>query len=134
MGWYGLTCRLKADVVVLAPPWGGVEYAQKEVFRLEDLPPGLDGTMLFRLARTVTRNIVYILPRNIDRRQVALLGEPGELVELVDGCIEGSVKMVIAYFGDLARPLAPVKTLLYTCLNKHIKIHHNLHIAANTRG
>ena len=105
--------RMKADVVVLAPPWGGVSYNKKEVFRLEDLPAGLDGRMLFQLARKITKNVVFILPRNIDRKQVASLGEPGELVELVEGKIEGSIKMIIAYFGNLAQANSNVHLLLF---------------------
>ena len=109
--WF--TRRLKADVVVLAPPWGGVNYSKKEVFRLEDLPAGLDGTALFAMARTVTRNVVMLLPRNVDRRQVAELGEEGEVVELVEGMVDGVVKMVIAYFGDLAASPQTLNMLMW---------------------
>ena len=55
---------MKADVVLLAPPWGGVDYSKKEVFRLEDLPAGLDGRELFAMARKLTKNVVFLLPRN----------------------------------------------------------------------
>ena len=103
---------MKADVVVLAPPWGGVDYSQKEVFNLEDLPEGLDGKSLFELARRVTKNIVFILPRNINRKQLALLVDEGEMVEIVEGYIEGSVKMVIAYFGDLVNPTLNARLLV----------------------
>lgn len=109
---------MKADVILLAPPWGGVDYIQKEVFALEDLPPGLDGRKLFQLARKTTKNIVFILPRNVDRKQLASLGDPGEVVELVEGRIEGNVKMVIAYFGDLANTPSSMNLIIYECLFK----------------
>lgn len=99
--------------MLLAPPWGGVDYSKKGVFRLEDLPAGLDGTMLFTMARAVTKNVVMLLPRNIDRRQVAELGEEGEVVELVEGMVDGVVKMVIAYFGNLAAAPHNLNMLLW---------------------
>ena len=95
--------QLHADVVLLAPPWGGVEYGKKEVFGLGDFPPGLDGRTVFRLARRVTRNIVFVLPRTIDRKEVAQLADEGEMVEFVEGCVDGKLKMVIVFFGDLVR-------------------------------
>ena len=102
---------MKADVVLLAPPWGGINYSEKEVFRLEDLPPGLDGNILFALARKITRNVVLVLPRNTDRVQVASLGDPGEVVEIVEGIIDGHMKMVIAYFGSLAHSSTQISLL-----------------------
>lgn len=103
---------MKADVVLLAPPWGGVDYSKKEVFRLEDLPAGLDGRELFALARKLTKNVVFLLPRNVDRRQVAELGDEGEVVEVVEGMIDGVVKMVIVYFGALASSPTKVNMIL----------------------
>lgn len=94
---------MKADVVLLAPPWGGVDYAKKEEFHLSDLPEGLDGSFLFRLARKVTRNVVFVLPRTINRREVAQLADPGEMVEFVEGYVDKHLKMVIVYFGELAQ-------------------------------
>ena len=103
---------MKADVVLLAPPWGGVDYSKKEVFRLEDLPAGLDGRELFATARKLTKNVVFLLPRNVDRRQVAELGDEGEVVEVVEGMIDGVVKMVIVYFGALASSPTKVNMIL----------------------
>ena len=103
---------MKADVVLLAPPWGGVDYNKKEVFRLEDLPAGLDGRELFATARKLTKNVVFLLPRNVDRRQVADLGDEGEVVEVVEGMIDGVVKMVIVYFGALASSPTKVNMIL----------------------
>ena len=93
---------LKADVVLLAPPWGGVNYKKKEVFHLEDLPVGLEGQFLFSLARKITKNVVFVLPRMIDRREVASLADPGEMVEFVEGFVDGHLKMMIVLFGALA--------------------------------
>ena len=94
---------MKADVVLLAPPWGGVDYTSKDVFSLSDFPEGLDGREMFALARKVTHNVVYVLPRTVDRREVALLADEGECVEFVEGSVDGHVKMVIAYFGALVQ-------------------------------
>ena len=92
---------MQADVVLLAPPWGGVDYSQKEVFHLNDFPSGLNGKLVFETARQVTRDVVFVLPRTIDRREVAELADEGEMVEFVEGSVDGHVKMVIAYFGSL---------------------------------
>ena len=56
---------------------------------------------------------VMLLPRNVDRRQVAELGEEGEVVELVEGMVDGVVKMVIAYFGDLAASPQTLNMLMW---------------------
>ena len=106
---------MKADVVLLAPPWGGVDYAKKEKFHLSDLPEGLDGSFLFGLARKVTRNVVFVLPRTIDRREVAELADPGEMVEFVEGYVDNHLKMVIVYFGDLAQQGTEENTTLLMC-------------------
>ena len=34
--------RIKADIVFLAPPWGGPEYIKKEVFLMTDFPQSID--------------------------------------------------------------------------------------------
>ena len=98
-----LICRMHADVVLLAPPWGGVDYAQKDVFHLDDFPVGLNGKVIFETARRVTRDVVFVLPRTSDRREVAELADEGEMVEFVEGSVDGHVKMVMAYFGSLVK-------------------------------
>jgi len=89
--------------VVLAPPWGGPEYLDAEDFHLSAIKlGGITGEDLFRIARTVTSNIAYFLPRN------ALLDELGSLVPSSEGCevedqfLNGKLKTRVAYFGSIA--------------------------------
>ena len=56
--------RLRADVVFLSPPWGGVDYSPKGEFRLSalDVSADVDGVRLFELAIPIAPTIAYYLP------------------------------------------------------------------------
>lgn len=90
---------LQADVIFLSPPWGGPEYLNEQVFDIKKMGPKLDGIKIFKEAEKITPNIAYFLPRNI---------EPSQLLELSNDCelegnyINGKLKTVTAYFGELA--------------------------------
>lgn len=60
---------IKADVVFLSPPWGGPGYQSAEVFDIATMIP-MDGFKLMETARTISNNIAYFLPRNVDKTQV----------------------------------------------------------------
>ena len=72
-----LAPKLQADVVFLSPPWGGPGYSDAEVFDVKTMMGGLDGELLFQLARGITPDVVYFLPRNVDKAQASLLAGPG---------------------------------------------------------
>jgi len=65
-----LAPALKADVIFLSPPWGGPEYGKVSTFDLETMIP-MDGIKLFQLAKEISSNIAYYVPRNVDRNQVS---------------------------------------------------------------
>lgn len=127
------------DVVFLSPPWGGPAYldgatadatakgkgkaraAEDEdehpVFGLSSVQP-LHGKDLFDLARTITRNVAYYLPRNTDLAEVAALvggGAQGadtesgvvagpvtpENVEVEEEWMGSKLKALTCYFGGL---------------------------------
>lgn len=120
--------RAKADVVFLAPPWGGPDYIKSAVFDLKTMIP-LDGEKLYRQAKTITQNICYQLPKNTSKVQVARLAglsplevEPNvefavntadseepeiedadALCEVEDNYLGTSIKMITAYFGNLIK-------------------------------
>eukprot|EP00939_MAST-03C_sp_MAST-3C-sp1_P000121 g121.t1 len=100
--------KLKADVVFLGPPWGGPDYIESQHFSLDEgirLGSGCNGTDLFKRALEISHNIVYLLPRNIkaaDLRRLASLHPSGEC-EMERNFINHKIKMVTAYFGDVAR-------------------------------
>ena len=65
-----LACLQCADVVFISPPWGGPGYSSSQVFDLHTMVP-LDGFRVFQVAREVTDNIAYYVPRNVDVQQVS---------------------------------------------------------------
>ncbi|XP_076780383.1 trimethylguanosine synthase isoform X2 [Arvicanthis niloticus] len=100
---------LKADVVFLSPPWGGPDYATAETFDIRTMMSP-DGFEIFRLSQKITNNIVYFLPRNADVDQVASLAGIGGQVEIEQNFLNKKLKTITAYFGDLIRRPAPLKT------------------------
>ncbi|KAM6989168.1 trimethylguanosine synthase [Tautogolabrus adspersus] len=95
-----LAPRLCGDVVFLSPPWGGPDYLTAEVFDIKTMMEP-DGFEIFRLAKLISNNIVYFLPRNADVDQIASLAGPGGKVEVEQNLLNNKLKTVTAYFGSL---------------------------------
>lgn len=93
-----LASELKGDAVFLGPPWGGPSYNETEIFNLHSL--AIDGFKLFELASLISKNVAYCLPRNVDSSQVISLAGNGKC-EIEKNMINGKVKFVTAYYGDL---------------------------------
>ena len=92
---------LKAvDVVFLSPSWGGPEYLNAALFDLSYIPLG--GYEIFELARTATPNIAYYIPRNVNVDQMVKLGGPGSNVEIEQHFLNGKLKTMTGYYGELA--------------------------------
>lgn len=62
----------------------------------------LDGKKIFFDAEKITPNIAYFLPRNTDPGQLLDLCEDG--CELEGNYMNGKLKTVTAYFGELVQP------------------------------
>ncbi|DAZ96301.1 TPA: hypothetical protein N0F65_008334 [Lagenidium giganteum] len=100
---------IRADAVFLSPPWGGMNY-NRTCFQLDDmvLDGNATGTTLFQLARQVTRNIAYYLPKTTPEGALEALGDEDEHVECEFIHLNRQLKVVTAYYGDLAvKPVAP---------------------------
>ncbi|XP_067460875.1 trimethylguanosine synthase isoform X2 [Thunnus thynnus] len=95
-----LAPRLHGDVVFLSPPWGGPDYLTAEVFDIKTMMEP-DGFQIFHLAKLISDNIVYFLPRNADMDQVASLAGPGGRVEVEQNFLNNKLKTITAYFGSL---------------------------------
>ncbi|XP_019969264.2 trimethylguanosine synthase [Paralichthys olivaceus] len=95
-----LASQLRGDVVFLSPPWGGPDYLTAEVFDIKTMMQP-DGFEIFRLAKLISDNIVYFLPRNADMDQIASLAGPGGKVEVEQNYLNNKLKTVTAYFGSL---------------------------------
>ncbi|KAI6651691.1 hypothetical protein LOD99_4939 [Oopsacas minuta] len=92
---------LKAiDVVFLSPPWGGPKYLNASLFDLSYIPLG--GYEIFELSSTTTPNIAYYVPRNVNVDQMVKLGGPGSNVEIEQHFLNGKLKTITAYYGELA--------------------------------
>ncbi|XP_028449074.1 trimethylguanosine synthase isoform X2 [Perca flavescens] len=97
-----LAPRLRGNVVFLSPPWGGPDYLTAEVFDIKTMMQP-DGFEIFRLAKLISDNIVYFLPRNADMDQIASLAGPGGKVEVEQNLLNNKLKTVTAYFGSLIK-------------------------------
>ena len=94
---------LFADVIFLAPPWGGPQYQNVAVFDLKSMIE-LDGFEIFNRARTVAESIAYFVPKNTDYQQLVSLAGPGKHVEIEKNILNKQVKTITAYYGDLIDP------------------------------
>ncbi|VVA99216.1 unnamed protein product [Arabis nemorensis] len=95
-----LAPSLKGDVLFLSPPWGGPMYNKVESYKMDMLKPR-DGYSLFKIAQSITPNIIMFLPRNVDLAQVeelAWLSSPPLTLEIEESCVGGRMKAITAYF------------------------------------
>jgi trimethylguanosine synthase len=108
----------KIDVVFLSPPWGGPEYLAGPVYSLSQTQPE-PAAELFRLARLLTPNVAFYVPRNTSLEDIAALlpasaplngtgdddGEtPGvEQVEVEEEWMGSKLKALTCYLGGLAQ-------------------------------
>lgn len=93
---------LKADVVFLSPPWGGPNYASAEVFDLKTMIT-LDGVRVFEETKTITENIAYFMPRNVNVEQLSSLAGPGGKMEIEQNFVNKKLKTITAYYGELVQ-------------------------------
>lgn len=127
----------KIDVIFLAPPWGGPSYIHgfsndfttptdsappaptsdiHPLYSLSSIQP-IPGTDLFDLARKITRNVVYYLPKNTRLEEVGVLlseefkrtgigrtkSVEVERVEIEEVRTRGRLRVLACYFGGLVR-------------------------------
>ena len=97
-----LAPTLCADVVFLSPPWGGPAYSDAAVFDLQTMIP-MDGFHVYELTRGITSNIAYFVPKNTNIEQLTSLPDVGGKVEVEQNILNGKVKTITAYFGELIK-------------------------------
>ncbi|KAI9455034.1 S-adenosyl-L-methionine-dependent methyltransferase [Russula earlei] len=114
----GRTFERKIDVVFLSPPWGGPEYLADCEYSLSRIQPE-PAAELFRLARLLTPNVAFYVPRNTVLEDIATLltvpmplggAENGdrrtvdaEQVEVEEEWMGTKLKALTCYFGGLAQ-------------------------------
>ena len=105
----------KIDVVFLSPPWGGPEYLADAEYSLARTQPE-PAAELFRLARLLTPNVAFYVPRNTALEDIASLlptsvavnGKESEAageerVEVEEEWMGTKLKALTCYFGGLAQ-------------------------------
>ncbi|KAI5866962.1 RNA cap guanine-N2 methyltransferase-domain-containing protein [Durotheca rogersii] len=83
-----------STVLFASPPWGGPGYKTDEIFDLNTMEP-YNLTQLHRAYRAMDHALY--LPRTSDLRQIAKLAPAGTKIEVVQYCVEGASKAMVAY-------------------------------------
>ncbi|KAI1072174.1 hypothetical protein LB507_002873 [Fusarium sp. FIESC RH6] len=90
-----LRVNLDETVLFASPPWGGPGYRTDEVFNLYNMQP----YNLEDLHNAYNRlDHALFLPRTSDIRQIAKLAPPDRKVEVVQYCMEGASKAMVARY------------------------------------
>ncbi|XP_062607139.1 trimethylguanosine synthase-like [Saccostrea cucullata] len=98
--YFHVAPNLRADVVFLSPPWGGPEYLGADVFDLETMIE-LKSSAIFSVARKITDNIAFFVPRNANVEQLTSMAGPGGKVEIEQNMLNNKLKTITAYYGEL---------------------------------
>eukprot|EP01102_Stenamoeba_stenopodia_P009005 TRINITY_DN2641_c0_g1_i3.p1 TRINITY_DN2641_c0_g1~~TRINITY_DN2641_c0_g1_i3.p1 ORF type:complete len:505 (+),score=163.31 TRINITY_DN2641_c0_g1_i3:32-1516(+) len=102
--YLSLIPKLSANIVFLSPPWGGPEYASLDTFPLKSIKIGdVDGVELFKKTLSITSNIAYYLPRNINKSDLPSLAAltTQKACDIEENFLNFRMKAVTAYFGSL---------------------------------
>ncbi|KAI1083030.1 RNA cap guanine-N2 methyltransferase-domain-containing protein [Whalleya microplaca] len=89
-----LQVDVSSTVLFASPPWGGPGYSTDEIFDLSTMEP-------YNLAKLheayKAMDHALYLPRTSDLRQIAELAPDGTKIEVVQYCVEGASKALVAY-------------------------------------
>ncbi|TDZ74492.1 Trimethylguanosine synthase [Colletotrichum trifolii] len=88
-------------VVFASPPWGGPGYRTAEVFDLSKMEP-YNLQQLHDACKPMDHAL--FLPRTSDLRQIAKLAPDGEKLDVVQYCMEGASKAMVAYIPGTIPP------------------------------
>jgi trimethylguanosine synthase len=81
-------------VIFASPPWGGPGYRTDEIFNLATMQP-YSLKQIHDICRIM--DFALYLPRTSDLRQIARAAPPGKKIEVVQYCMEGASKALVAY-------------------------------------
>ncbi|CCF33966.1 RNA cap guanine-N2 methyltransferase [Colletotrichum higginsianum] len=97
-----LRVDMAETVVFASPPWGGPGYSTAEIFDLSQMEPY---TLQQLHDACKPMDHALYLPRTSDLRQIAKLAPEGEKLEVVQYCMEGASKAMVAFIpGTLSPP------------------------------
>ncbi|XP_066249823.1 trimethylguanosine synthase-like isoform X2 [Euwallacea similis] len=101
--FFALASTLKADVVFLSPPWGGIDYINQKTYDLEKMLQPEGFSKLFATATEISRNIAAFLPKNSDTSALVDAAGAGGHVEIEQNFINGKQISITAYYNDLIK-------------------------------
>jgi len=88
------------DLIILAPPWGGPEYANYDKYDLDTMISSGDVTTLMKESKKLTSNIVLIIPKNCCNNQIKTIANLCSLRYCIeDVYLYGRLKLKVVYFG-----------------------------------
>ncbi|PVH88535.1 RNA cap guanine-N2 methyltransferase [Cadophora sp. DSE1049] len=81
-------------VIFASPPWGGPRYEEGEIYNLSKMQPyGIK--QIYEAVKTM--DSALYLPRGSDLRQIARLAPGEKKIEVVQYCMQGASKAMVAY-------------------------------------
>ncbi|VVC40251.1 RNA cap guanine-N2 methyltransferase,S-adenosyl-L-methionine-dependent methyltransferase [Cinara cedri] len=99
--YFALAPTLKADVVFLSPPWGGLDFMNLEEYKFSDIMPSNGGgEHMLCLARKITSNIAIHLPKNTNIFDCLKLADDG-YVEVQQNMLNSRYNSLTVYFSEL---------------------------------
>ncbi|KAH7372940.1 hypothetical protein KP509_17G030300 [Ceratopteris richardii] len=108
--FFSVSSSISADVIFLAPPWGGPQYLDVDVYDILTMLQPKDGLTLLNLAHSIAPNIIFFLPRNVDINQLSALQKMVSFscsCEVERNFLNGKLKAVTAYFGQFESIVNP---------------------------
>ena len=88
----------------LSPPWGGPEYLNTPLYDLQQMGGSMDGFKVFSIAKSVTPNLAFFVPKNTNFKQLEYLSaEVGGKVDVVRNMLNNKTKAVTAYYGKFTQ-------------------------------
>ncbi|KAI9736890.1 MAG: hypothetical protein M1818_005941 [Claussenomyces sp. TS43310] len=84
----------RETVIFASPPWGGPGYSTDVIFDLSTMQP-YSLNQLRELCKEM--DTALYLPRTSDVRQLARLAPEGQKIDVVQCCMEGASKALVAY-------------------------------------
>lgn len=108
----------KPDVVFMSPPWGGVDIYHetptttsndKKIMKSYDITKfPINLFQLFKCALKLTKNLILLLPRNVNIEQILYLAHPNYYnqndhiyIEIEQNFLNNKLVCISAYYGNL---------------------------------
>ena len=93
-----------ADAIFLSPPWGGPEYLNTKVYNLQKMGSSMDGYKVFSIAKSVTPNVAFFVPKNTGFQQLEDLSVgAGGKVYVEKNILNNKTKALTAYYGEFTQ-------------------------------